>query len=79
MVSDSFRKGLSGERRGQGSAFYMNVGQFGQWTIWPGQFGLGQFGLGQFGHQKILDRTTGPDEYNVMGFDFLMTFWGEID
>lgn len=57
----------------------MNVGQFGQWTIWPGQFGLGQFGLGQFGHQKILDRTTGPDEYNVMGFDFLMTFWGEID
>ena len=56
-----------------------NVGQFGQWTIWPGQFGLGQFGLGQFGHQKILDRTTGPDEYNVMGFDFLMTFWGETD
>ena len=56
-----------------------NVGQFGQWTIWPGQFGLGQFGLGQFGRQKILDRTTGPDEYNVMGFDFLMTFWGEID
>lgn len=59
--------------------FFANVGQFGQWTIWPGQFGLGQFGLGQFGHQKILDRTTGPDEYNVMGFDFLMTFWGEID
>ena len=57
----------------------LNVGQFGQWTIWPGQFGLGQFGLGQFGHQKILDRTTGPDEYNVMGFDFLMTFGGEID